>query len=64
MKTYKITEFSKMLGVSDQTIRNYEKRGILIPHRLPSGHRFYTDKHIEEAKSLGMYVDIRLENNK
>lgn len=31
MKTYKIGEISKMLGISSETIRNYEKKGLIRP---------------------------------
>ena len=50
----RITEFANTLGVSSQTLRNYEKRGILVPNRMPSGHRYYNESHIREAIKLGM----------
>ena len=50
----RITEFSKILGVSAQTLRNYEKKGILVPNKLPSGYRYYNESHIEEAIKLGI----------
>ena len=31
MKTYKIGEIAKILGISPETIRNYEKKGIIRP---------------------------------
>lgn len=43
MQFYKIGEFARMLGVSESTLRNYEKEGVLIPHhRSPHGYRYYS----------------------
>lgn len=50
----RIGEFAKLLGISDQTLRNYEKKGILIPKKLPSGYRYYDETHIKEAIKLGI----------
>ena len=60
MKTYKIREFAKILNISDQTLRNYDKKGVFVPYKLPSGHRYYTEKHIDEAISKGMVVDFNI----
>lgn len=50
----KISEFARILGVSSQTLRNYEKKGIFIPNRLPSGYRIYNESHIIDALSMGI----------
>ncbi|MGI5823055.1 MAG: MerR family transcriptional regulator, partial [Dethiobacteria bacterium] len=36
-----IGKASKTLGVSISTLRVWEKKGILIPDRTPTGHRRY-----------------------
>lgn len=42
MKMYKIGEISKMLGISAETIRNYEKKGLVCPSKdEESGYRYY-----------------------
>ena len=39
-KYYSINEFSKILGVSDQTLRNMNKNGKLHPHHASiNGYR-------------------------
>jgi DNA-binding transcriptional MerR regulator len=60
MKAFRIGELSKNTGVSIETIRFYEREGLLEePARLPSGHRQYSsDAHhslrfIRRAKRLG-----------
>ena len=42
---------AKMLRVSVQTMRRYEKEGLVIPdYRTPGGHRRYFLATIEELK--------------
>lgn len=44
-------EVSRLLGVSTQTLKNWDKKGIFVPHhRLPSGHRYYTPEQVEWFK--------------
>ena len=42
-KYYSINKFSKILGVSAQTLRNGDKKGKLHPHHTSSnGYRYYS----------------------
>lgn len=44
MKKYNISKASNMLGVTSQTLRNWDKQGILKPSIVAeSGYRYYTD---------------------
>lgn len=43
-KLYRITEFSKLIGVSIRTLQRWDKSGKLIPIKSPSGHRYYSHK--------------------
>ena len=43
---YNIAEFSKLINVSKQTLRNWDKNGKLVPIKLKSGHRRYTNEHL------------------
>ena len=52
MKTYKISEFAKLLSISSETLRNWDRSGALKAHRTPTGHRFYTHKQYEEYMGL------------
>ncbi len=45
---YSIGEFAKKIGVSIQTLREWDKKGILKPIRSKGGHRYYTDEHYNE----------------
>lgn len=50
MKQYlKIGEVAKMTGVSTQTLRNYQRKGILVPEIVfDSGHRKYSVEQVEK----------------
>lgn len=42
-------EAAKFFGVSVQTLRNWQDRGILVPEQIyPSGHRKYSRRQLEE----------------
>lgn len=44
----KIGEAAEMIGVSTQTLRNYQRRGLLVPELVfDSGHRKYSVEQIE-----------------
>jgi predicted site-specific integrase-resolvase len=50
MKFYTIHEFSGLLNRTPQTLRNWEKRGILIPHHKgPNGYRYYSEEQLNEV---------------
>jgi putative resolvase len=42
MKTYKINEFSRLLGRSVRTLQRWDNEGILVAHRNPKNRRYYT----------------------
>jgi len=47
MKTYTIGEVAERFGIHKDTLRNWEKDGLVIPDRIGSrGDRVYTDSHI------------------
>ena len=49
-KYYSINEFSKILGVSAQTLRNWDKNGKLHPHHTTaSGYRYYSQEQLNEV---------------
>lgn len=61
---YKIGEFSKALAVTTDTLRYYEKNGILSPSgRSNSGYRLYSEddfrcmQFIVRAKSIGFSLN-------
>ncbi|HBO37620.1 MAG TPA: MerR family transcriptional regulator [Pasteurellaceae bacterium] len=46
---FKVNELSKQAGINLETIRYYEKIGILpIPQRGPNGYRLYTEEDVKQ----------------
>ena len=44
---YKISEFSRLIGVSTVTLRRWELQGILKPHhKSPTGYRYYSEEQL------------------
>jgi len=55
MRTYSLEEFSKLTGLSKETIRGYDN--LLQPLRTPGGHRRYTDDHFAKLYKLKLLDD-------
>ena len=59
MKYYTIHEVSEMLGVSAQTLRNWDKSGRLRPHhKSANGYRYYAED------DLNMLLGVKSQNGK
>lgn len=42
-----VDEFAKRIGVHAQTVRQWDKTGVLLPHhKTPSGRRLYSEKQV------------------
>lgn len=50
-------EAGDMLGVTNRTLTNWERKGLLVPVRLPTGHRRYRRGEVEAL--LGKYVAVK-----
>lgn len=55
LKTYKIGEIAKMLGISTETIRNYEKKGLIRPYKEESNYRYFDIIQINHLLNLQKY---------
>ena len=52
-KYYSINEFSKILGVSAQTLRNWDSSGKLHPHHTSSnGYRYYSHEQLNQVINI------------
>ena len=47
---YSIGDFDRLLGRSRVTLQRWDRIGRLKAYRLPSGHRFYTQKQLDTIK--------------
>ena len=53
MKYYSITEMSKLLNVTAQTLRNWDKSGKLKPHHTTdSGYRYYSQEQLNRVLGI------------
>ena len=49
MKYYTIHEMTEILGVTAQTLRNWDKLGKLKPHHTsPNGYRYYSEDDLNQ----------------
>lgn len=53
MKYYTIHEFSKLVGKTPQTLRNWDKKGLLIPHHTgANGYRYYSHDQLKQVLNI------------
>lgn len=58
MKRYSINEFSKILGVPAQTLRNWDKNGKLHPHHTSSnGYIYYSHERLNQVMNIKPNID-------
>ena len=57
-KYYSINKFSKILGVSAQTLRNWDKKGKLHSHHTSSnGYRYYSHEQLNQVMNVKLNLD-------
>jgi MerR family transcriptional regulator/heat shock protein HspR len=52
---YIISVAAELAGVHPQTLRIYERRGLISPHRTPGGTRRYSEEDLEQ---LGLIQEL------
>jgi DNA-binding transcriptional MerR regulator len=63
LTTYLRNQIAKISGVGIETLRYYEKRGLIKSNRMENGYRIYTDgilnrlKFIQRAKEAGFTLE-------
>lgn len=57
-KYYTINKASKILGVSAQTLRNWDAKGKLHPHHTSSnGYRYYSQEQLNQVMNIKPKLD-------
>lgn len=51
MKVYKLTEFARMIGVSPQTLRNWDNSGKFVADKTPANQRVYSQAHLDAYRA-------------
>ena len=71
---YLISAVSKMLDIHPQTLRQYEREGLVVPSRTNGKMRLYSQKDIDKIKSIllltrklgvnlsGVYIILKLKD--
>lgn len=53
MRYFTINKFSKIVGVTPQTLRNWDKAGRLTPHHTgENGYRYYSEEQLNQALKI------------
>ena len=59
MNYYSIGEFARLIGKTEQTLRNWDKNNTLKPHHIaPSGYRYYSQEQLNHF--LGIKNTLQL----
>ncbi len=59
MKYYSIGNFAKLIGLTRQTLRNWDKTGKLKPsHTGNSGYRYYSQQQLQYYLGTVSYTGI------
>lgn len=51
-KYLKISDLSRLTGVPISTLRYWCDHNLLAPHVTPKGHRYFEERHVEEASAI------------
>ena len=54
---YGIGIVSKMVGLHQQTLRNYERWNLIVPYRSPGGTRYYSVIDIEKIEKVKDWIE-------
>jgi len=51
-RTYRISEFARLAGVTPRALHHYDRLGLLKPRRTAAGYRAYTDHDLERLVQI------------
>ncbi len=54
---YVISVASRMVGVHAQTLRYYERSGIIVPSRSGGNRRYYSERDLERIRRIKTLMD-------
>lgn len=64
MNTYKTIDIARIIGIHVNTVRLYEKCGLIPkPERLGNGYRVFTDLHIEQFRLAWAALQVEVLQN-
>lgn len=54
---FTISAAAKLLNISVHTLRMYENKGLIIPHKKDSGHRLYSKEDLDRIKCIRKLIN-------
>ena len=54
---FQISVVARMIGVHQQTLRTYERLGLVAPARTSGNQRMYSQRDVEVLQRLRQYID-------
>ena len=54
---YVISVAARMLGVHQQTLRYYERAGLVVPSRSQGNRRYYSERDLERLRRIKTMMD-------
>ena len=54
---YVISVAARMLGVHQQTLRYYERAGLVVPSRSEGNRRYYSERDLERLRRIKTMMD-------
>lgn len=51
-RIFRIGGAAEQIGIHPETLRKYEKKGLIKPERDDTGERFFTDQEIEQIRRI------------
>lgn len=49
MQVFNVSEFARRVGRSVSTLQRWDREGVLVPSRTPTGRRVYGEEHLRQA---------------
>jgi MerR family transcriptional regulator, heat shock protein HspR len=56
-RTYTIKIAAELCGMHEQSLRMYERRGLITPRRSAGNFRYYSDADIEQIRFIKRLID-------
>lgn len=56
-QTYTIKVAAELCGMHEQSLRMYERRGLITPRRSAGNFRYYSDLDIEQIRFIKRLID-------
>jgi MerR family transcriptional regulator/heat shock protein HspR len=54
---YTIKVAAELCGMHEQSLRMYERRGLIAPRRSPGNFRYYSDNDVEQIRFIKRLID-------